>query len=130
MRVLLDTHIWVWRLMEPNRLSSAAEAVLSDPGTEAYLSPLSVWETLVAARKGRLILQPDPAAWVREALGYSTVAMVPVTHNVVIASELLAEYPSRDPIDRMLVATALSEGLTMVTADPAMHRYPQIETIG
>jgi len=129
LRVLLDTHVWIWRLLEPARLSSRAEAVLLDADTEMYLSPLSVWETLVAARKGRLALQQAPEAWVREALGKSTTVMAPLTHDAVIASESLPGYRSKDPIDRMLVATALTDDLALVTSDSAMRRYAEIETI-
>jgi len=129
LRVLLDTHVWIWRLLEPARLSSRATALLSDPDTEAYLSPLSVWETLVAARKGRLVLELEPEAWVREALRNSTTVMAPLTHDVVIASEVLPGYRSKDPVDRMLVATALADDLAVVTADSAMRKYAEVETI-
>ena len=65
----------------------------------------------------------------REALRKSTTVMAPLTHDVVIASEMLPSFSSKDPVDRMLVATALADDLAVVTADSAMRRYAEVETI-
>lgn len=123
MRILLDTHIWLWRLLEPERLGRDLAELLAEPGHELYLSPISVWETLVLARKGRLALEPDPAAWVHAALRKSATTMAPFDHEVAMRSEDLAGFGSNDPADRFLVATALIHGLTLATADRAMHEF-------
>ena len=129
MRLLLDTHVWIWRLLEPERLSARAAAALAERDHEVHLSPISVWETLVLARRGRLGLDPNPAAWVREALRRSAVIMAPVTHDVAIRSEALAGFASPDPADRFLVATALEASLVLLTADRAMLDYRPVETL-
>ncbi len=129
MRLLLDTHVWIWRLLEPERLSDHAADVLADPEHEIQLSPVSVWETLVLARKGRLRLEPSPAAWVRSALRVSAPVMAPLTHEIALRSEDLPGYGTDDPADRFLVATALIEGLTLATADRAMLDYQGLETL-
>ncbi len=129
MKLLLDTHVWVWWLLEPERLSARAAGVLREPGHELHLSPISVWETLVLSRRGRLALEPDPAAWVREALRRSPAVMAPITHEVAIRSEGLQRFGSSDPADRFLVATAIEQRLSLVTSDAAMRSYREVETL-
>jgi PIN domain nuclease of toxin-antitoxin system len=130
LKILLDTHIWVWRLLEPERLATGLAELLAEPGHELYLSPISVWETLVLARKKRLALQPDPAAWVHAALRKSATTMAPLDHEVALQSENLAGFGSNDPADRLLVATALVHGLTLATADRAMHEFEALRVVG
>jgi PIN domain nuclease of toxin-antitoxin system len=127
--LLLDTHVWLWRLLEPERLSPRATAVLSAPEHAPYLSPISVWETLVFARRGRLALEPGARDWVRQALRRSPVTIAPVTHDVAIRSEALDGFTSPDPADRFLVATAIEQELVLMTADEAMQRYQGVETL-
>ena len=67
-KLLLDTHTWLWRLLDPGQLSADAERAIADRESELHLSPVSTWETLVLARKGRLTLTPSPSEWVLDAL--------------------------------------------------------------
>jgi PIN domain nuclease of toxin-antitoxin system len=127
--VLLDTHIWLWRLLEPERLPTRTEEVLADTATEICLSPVSVWETLVLARKGRVALGPSPEEWVRTALRRSQPAMVPLTHDIAIRAESLDGFTSRDPADRFLVASALVEELTIASTDKAMAQFKPLATV-
>jgi PIN domain nuclease of toxin-antitoxin system len=129
LNLLLDTHVWLWGLLEPERLSAAARQALAAGDNLLHLSPISVWETLVLARKRRLQLEPDPAAWVKAALGASSAVMVALTHEVAVGSETLLDYPAADPADRFLVATALAHDLVMVSADAAMRAYRPLRTI-
>lgn len=129
MRLLLDTHAWLWRLLAPERLTAAAERAIADRESELLLSPVSTWETLVLARKGRLELAPSPAEWVLGALRRSAPTAVPLTHGIALRSEALEGFESGDPADRFLVATALEHDLTLVTADGAMHAYPAVATL-
>ena len=68
MNLLLDTHIWLWSLLDPDRLSDRTRNELTDPANTLALSPVSVWEALVLAEKGRVLLHPDPWSWIRTAL--------------------------------------------------------------
>ena len=68
MKLLPDTHIFLWSLLEPQRLAPRVAAALEDPNNELWLSPIVVWEVLVLAEKGRVNLRPDPVAWVRNVL--------------------------------------------------------------
>lgn len=128
MNLLVDTHVWIWRLLEPEHISPAADRLLADPENRVHLSPISVWETLLLARKGRIRLLPDPQAWVQRALQTSQTIMVPLTHDIAMRSERLEGFASQDPADRFLVATALVEDLTLVTADPAMIAFDEVST--
>lgn len=129
MRLLLDTHTWIWRLLAPDRLSDDAERVIADRDSTLFLSPVSTWETLVLARKGRLSLTPSPTAWVLDALRRSALTATPLTHGIALRSEALDGFGSDDPADRFLVATALEHELTLVTADRAMRSFAPVETL-
>lgn len=128
-RLLLDTHVWLWRLLAPERISDAAERALSDGDAELCLSPISVWEALVLARKGRVRLDPTPAEWVLEALRRSAPAAVPLTHAIAMRSEAMTDFEAADPADRFLAATALEHDLTLVTADRALRDYQALATV-
>lgn len=128
MRLLLDTHVWLWRLLDPDRVSPSLDALLRDPDTAIHLSPISVWETLVLARKGRLTLSPDPVAWIDKALQRTPTTMLPLTHAIAIRTEQLHGLGSNDPADRFLVATALEHDLTLATADTTLLAYAGVPT--
>jgi PIN domain nuclease of toxin-antitoxin system len=128
-RLLLDTHIWVWRLLAPERLSDDAERAVADRASMLHLSPISTWETLVLARKGRLSLRPSPREWVLDALRRTAMITVPLGHGVALRSEALPGFESADPADRLLVATALEHELVLVTADAAMQRFKPVKTL-
>lgn len=127
--LLLDTHVWVWRLLAPERLSQDAERAVADRDNTLHLSPISTWETLVLARKGRLSLTPSPTEWVLDALRRSGLTTMPLTHSIALRSESLEGFESGDPADRFLVATALEQDLVLVTADDAMRDYGPVETL-
>jgi PIN domain nuclease of toxin-antitoxin system len=129
MKLLLDTHAWLWRLLDPDRISADAEAAIADSGSELFLSPISTWEAMVLARKGRLSLTPTPHEWVLDALRRTALAAAPLNHGIALRSESLAGFASDDPADRFLVATALEHGLTLVTADGAMREFEPVETL-
>jgi len=118
-KLLLDTHIWLWSLLEPARLSPKVAAALASPDTERWLSPLSVWEALLLIERKRLEVDRPGETWVREALERAPITEAPVTREVAIASRGL-KTRHRDPVDRFLVATALVFDLTLVTADAAV----------
>jgi PIN domain nuclease of toxin-antitoxin system len=128
-RLLLDTHVWLWRLLEPERISTSAEERIASRESELFLSPISTWEALVLARKGRIALTPSPSEWVLDALRRSAPTAVPLSHGIALRSETLTGFASEDPADRFLVATALELDLTLVTADRAMHDFEPVETL-
>lgn len=129
MRLLLDTHVWLWKLLDQKRLSRTARDLLDEPSHELFLSPISLWETLMLAERGRLALEPDPVTWVRSAMAVSPTTVAELSPDVTILSTGLTGYPGRDPADRFLVATAMTHDLTIVTADRDMHAYAPLKAV-
>lgn len=125
MNLLLDTHIWLWGALDPSRLTQRVSRALEDPQNELWLSPMSVWETLVLARKKRIVLGPTPEEWTRRALRELPLREAPISHEVAIRSEAI-KLGHDDPADRFLVATALVYELTLVTADRRLVRSRQV----
>jgi len=126
--LLLDTHIWLWSLLDPQRLCGRARNELTDPANTLALSPVSVWETLVLAEKDRVLLRPDPWSWIRTALTVGPVRELPVTFDIALASRTI-RVGHDDPADRFIAATAAVHELTLVTADASLLRCPDIRVI-
>lgn len=116
MRLLLDTHVWLWCLLDPARLSAGAARKLADAANELWLSPISVWEALLLAEKGRIELHSEPSAWLRTVLAVLPVRDALLTRDVAQGSRSL-DLPHDDPADRFIAATAAAYELTLVTAD-------------
>jgi len=113
-KLLLDTHIWLWSLAEPQRLSRRVRQELTDAANELWLSPVSTWEALLLHAKGRIRLRGGVREWVTSATSFFREA--PLTHEIVLTAQELA-LAHNDPADRFLAATAGTLGLTLVTAD-------------
>ena len=128
MGLLLDTHIWLWGLLDPDRLSSGVRQALASRREELSLSPISIWEALILAERGRLTLEPDPRSWLRKAMSRCPIVEVPVTFDVVLASRNI-DLEHQDPADRFIAATAKVFGLKLVTADRRLLRCPDIEVL-
>ncbi len=116
MRLLLDTHVAIWWLDGDRRLSATTRAAI-ESATEAYLSVVSMWEILIKQDKGRLDL---PAGFTDALL--DDFAALPLTVDHVLEGRGLPKV-HRDPFDRMLVAQAVTEGLTLVTADRTLADF-------
>ena len=126
MKLLLDTHVWLWSALQPDRLSTRIRRELTDRANELWLSPISAWEALLLHAKRRIYLHQDLQPWVAEAT--SRFREAPLTHEIVLAAHLLP-LPHRDPADRFLVATAEVFGLTLVTADRRLLGLGSIATL-
>lgn len=116
MRLLLDTHIWLWSLLEPDRLSRPVTRRLEDAANELWLSPISVWETLLLAERGRIKLQVSPSRWLGDVLRDFPVRDAILTREVARVSREV-DVPHQDPADRFIAASAIVYELTLVTAD-------------
>jgi PIN domain nuclease of toxin-antitoxin system len=116
MKLLLDTHIWLWSALDRPHLSARVVKELENPINELWLSPISLWEALALCEKGRLTLKPDPAAWIENTLHAVPMREAQVTYQVAHETGRV-RLPHRDPADRFLVATARVFDLTLVTAD-------------
>ncbi|MDH3286003.1 MAG: type II toxin-antitoxin system VapC family toxin, partial [Acidobacteriota bacterium] len=116
MKLLLDTHIWLFSLIDPGRLSQRVVRALEAEDSELWLSSMSVWEALALAEKGLVELDVEPEEWIERALRCAPLIEAPVTHEIARES-LRVELDHPDPADRLLVATARVHELTLVTAD-------------
>jgi len=125
LKLLLDTHIWLWSLLEPNHLTKKVAQALEDPLNDLWVSPFSTWEALVLARKGRIQLEPEPIQWITKVFRTLPFLEAPFNHQVA-AQSLLLDLPHKDPVDRFLGATALVYGLTLVTADKLLIHSKKI----
>lgn len=116
MKLLLDTHIWLWALLDPARLGADVRAALESPDNEIWLSPVSVWEALMLAERRRLGIPGDTQAWIRQMVSAMPRREATLTHEIAMASRQMA-LSHEDPADRFLAATAHVLDLTLVTAD-------------
>ena len=116
MRLLLDTHVWLWSLIEPTRLTAPVARALAANDSELWLSPISLWELGMLVGRGRIKLSNDLDAWIDDALHTAPMREAPLTRAVVRALGSITT-PHRDPADRFLAATAAVLDLQLVTAD-------------
>jgi PIN domain nuclease of toxin-antitoxin system len=123
MKYLLDTTVFVWSLMEPERLNALAFATLEDNSHEMFLSAVTSWEIIIKSAIGKMKLPKEPAQFVAEALGRFSIQPISVTHTHSFAVGELALY-HRDPFDRMLIAQARSENMILMTVDSMIAKYP------
>lgn len=126
MKLLLDTHIWIWSLAEPKHLSARIQRELIDPRNELWLSPISAWEALLLHSKGRIQIRDDASDWLATAT--RNLREAPLTHEIVLTAHELP-LAHQDPADRFLVATAEVLGLTLVTADKRLLGLGTIATL-
>jgi PIN domain nuclease of toxin-antitoxin system len=127
LKLLLDTHIWLWSQREPQRISRRLQLQLESDENELWLSPISTWEALTLHRKGKIRLHVDPATWIARTTAQLREA--PLTHEIVLVSHQL-HLPHADPADRFLAATAKVLGLTLVTEDANLLGLGEIATLG
>ena len=128
MRLLLDTHIWLWSLLEPRKLNRRVVKQLKNEDNELWLSPISIWEILVLCEKKRLSLDPDADSWVERALTAAPLQEAPITKEVALETHAVT-LPHRDPADRFLVASAKVFELTLVTGDERLMKTRDIPVL-
>lgn len=130
--ILLDTHAWVWWVSDPERLPGPAMAAIQeslDAGRPVHVSSMSTWEVAMLVARGRLELTIDTAAWIAHAEAAPEIAFVPMDNRVALRAVHLDDFAHRDPADRIIVATALDLGATLITADARLRAYDALTTI-
>ena len=127
-KLLLDTHIWLWSTLQPQRLTPRVDKALADPENELWLSPVSVGELIVLLRKGRIKLPKDVAVWVAKTMQEFALTEAPVTVEVALAISSI-NFPHGDPADHFLAATAKVFDLTLVTADEHLLHLPGVRVM-
>ena len=122
MKLLLDTHLLLWAAGKPSQLSRAARSLLNSPDHELFFSAVSLWEVAIKQSLGRKDFQVD-ARLLRRGLLDNGYHELPLTSEHAVAITSLPPL-HKDPFDRILVAQATVEGVTLLTADPLVARYP------
>ena len=128
MKLLLDTHIWLWSLLEPENLTKRVVRALKSTRNELWLSPISTWEFLILVEKGRVILELEAHAWLADATKRAPMREAPITHEIARESRPV-NLPHQDPPDRFLAATAKVLDLTLVTADKRLARSREFSVL-
>ena len=119
LKLLLDTHVVIWALEKPKRLSARARQAIEAEANDIFVSVVSPWELVIKGPREGLRVPED----LEEQLVRQNISLLPVLWRHTDSLKTMA-YHHRDPFDRMLVAQALIEGLTIVTADRKMRQYP------
>ncbi len=122
MKLLLDTHLLLWAAGEPNRLSRKARTLIGNPENELLFSAASLWEVAIKRGLGRSDFQVD-ARLLRRGLLDNGYSELPIVSDHVVATESLPPI-HKDPFDRVLVAQATVEGITLLTTDSLVAQYP------
>jgi len=123
MKLLLDTHIFLWHVTGDDRLLLGFKEKILDPENEVFVSPISIWEAIVKSSLGKLSLPEEPETYLLELRIQHQFASLPLDERSV---RHLRKLPShhRDPFDRMLICQAMEHDLILVTLDEEIRKYP------
>lgn len=128
MKYLLDTHIWLWAVMQPDRISKRVAKIIADAQSELLLSPISIWELIILCHKGRFRLHPDIATWVAKSISDLKLEEAPLTMDVALAISSISSSHG-DPADQFLAASAKVFDLALITADDQLLSLPGIRVL-
>jgi PIN domain nuclease of toxin-antitoxin system len=121
-KVLLDTHVFLWAITDDARLTTKNREIYMAQENELYLSVASIWEILLKTGLGKLPLPAPAAEFITKQMDKNRVALLPIRVSHLVKLETLPPL-HRDPFDRMIAAQALAEGVPVMTVDEAFARY-------
>jgi PIN domain nuclease of toxin-antitoxin system len=128
MNLLLDTHIWLWSYLAPHKLSSEVHRAIADGRNLRFLSPVSVWETVLLLEEKKIVIHDDFGEWFERTRSELELQEAPLSWKVVHEMRFtLLGY--KDPADRFLAATARAYDLTLVTSDVRLLNVPGLKTL-
>ncbi len=129
--IVLDTHIWLWWISNPDYLSPSAQQAIDLAVSEKgiIISSISTWEVALLVEKGRLELSIEVRDWVRKTEDLPFVRFMPVDNTIALRSVNLPDNFHPDPADRIITATAMTMGLPLVTKDDKIINYCHVKTI-
>lgn len=128
MKILLDTHIWLWYLSGSPKMPDALRKTLDDNMSELWLSPISIWETIILVEKRKFGINAEPIKWVRACLDKLYLHEAPVNIEVAIKSREV-DLPHQDPADRFLAATSLVYDIPLATVDTHLLQAKWLQTV-
>ncbi|OGG14990.1 twitching motility protein PilT [Candidatus Gottesmanbacteria bacterium RIFCSPHIGHO2_01_FULL_39_10] len=129
--ILLDTQALIWLTGDKKKLSLKALRYIekSISKKEIFVSSFSIWEISLLVKKGRLRLSTDIESWIQQIEDLNIFKFIPVNNEIAIKSVFLPGSFHQDPADRIIIATALVYGASIVTSDRRILKYPQAQTI-
>lgn len=128
--IVVDTHVWIWWILDTERLSDAQRRVMEDnEGDSIGVSAISCWEIAKLCEYRRLELPVELSEWLAAALSYPGVSLLGITPEVAVESTRLPGGFHRDPADQIIVATARVHACDLVTSDEKIVKYPHVRTI-
>ena len=129
--IVLDTHVLLWWVSNPEQLSKKARSTIERTISEGsiYISSISAWEIAMLVDRKRLALTMDVKDWITRCEAIPYIKFVPVTNGIAIKAVQLTGDIHNDPADRIIVATALSMGVALVTMDQKLRNYQYVKTV-
>jgi PIN domain nuclease of toxin-antitoxin system len=129
--VVLDTHAWVWFVSNPELLSKNAKRTIERAVVDknVFISSISAWEVALLTSKKRLLLSMEVADWIKKSEMLPFVNFIPVDNSIAVKSVNLPQPFHSDPADRIIVATAISLGVSLITKDERILEYAHVKTI-
>jgi PIN domain nuclease of toxin-antitoxin system len=121
-KLLLDTHVFLWWIERNTRLSARAGALIADPDCEVFVSIVTIWEIAIKAGLGQLEMPDDLGGFLRSELATNDFESLPIAFEHAVAARDLPRH-HRDPFDRLLICQSRVEALALVSADPVMAAY-------
>jgi PIN domain nuclease of toxin-antitoxin system len=123
MKILLDTHAFLWFVLNDPQLSPTAQTLISDPKNDIYLSPASYWEIAIKISIGKYQLPSSYDHWMREQVTVNTFAILPILieHTAILTN---LAFHHKDPFDRLIIAQSIFENIPVISADSAFDNYP------
>ena len=128
MKVLLDTHVWLWYSLADDRLSQTHRNIIEDENTELFLSPISIWETHLLIEKNRLPVNEAPGVWIQKALRALPVREAGISFAIALRSRSLT-VEHQHPADRFIAATAIEMKASLLTADARLLACAEIRCL-
>ncbi len=127
MKILLDTHTFLWWVAEDAQLSLKAKEIIANPDNEIYFSVVSAWEIIIKVGTGKLSLSESPETYIPSRIASNQFGILPVQMPHILKINSLPNF-HKDPFDRLLIAQSLVEDLSLMTIDNAIAQYP-VKTI-
>jgi PIN domain nuclease of toxin-antitoxin system len=129
--IVLDTHTWIWFISKPEVLSKRAKNAVSAAVKEksVLISSISAWEVALLVIKKRLTLSLDVTDWIAKSEGLPFIQFIEISNSIAVKSANLPQPLHSDPADRIIIATALTAGVPLVTKDKKLINYPHVKTI-
>ena len=128
--ILLDTHTWIWSHSATKRLSDRVTKLIQTTQTDQRaIASISIWEFAMMVTKGRITVKIDPKRWLNNAISMSGLQVIELTPEIAVESCSLPGDFHRDPADRIIVATARTHHLTLLTKDRKILEYPHVEAV-